>query len=227
MLEEKQAGVLDWIRRYGRRQHPDRGPLYRAIMVLDVTGFGRLHNRAQLQVRTAMNDAVRAAFRGSGVRWSSLAVEDRGDGAIILLPPSVSKVDLLDPVVPNLAAMIRRHNETADPELRIRLRVSVHAGEVHRDATGWVGTDLNAACRLVSSAAVCRYLRQRPSVDLLVVVSDAVYQAVVRHGYRRISPATYAPVHVAIKELNTRAWVHCPTEVPSNAEAAAGTGATP
>jgi class 3 adenylate cyclase len=217
MLEEKQAAggpraVLDWVRRYspGRRPHEDRGPLYRAIMVLDVTGFGRLGNRAQLQVRTALNSAVRAAFRGGGVRWSGLAVEDRGDGAIILVPPTVSKVDLLDPVVPNLAALIRRHNETAGPGLRIRLRVSLHAGEVHRDATGWAGADLNAACRLVSSAAVCRHLLQRPAADLLVVVSDAVYEGVVRHGYRRISPDTYAPVHVAIKELNTRAWVHCP-----------------
>lgn len=205
-------GVPDWIRRYGPVRKPlgDPGPLHRSILVLDVVGFGRWDNGTQLVVRDVLNTAVRAAFRGTGVRWSALAVEDRGDGGIILVPATVSKVDLLDPVIPNLVDSIRRHNETVDPALRIRLRVSVHAGEVHQDATGWVGTDLNVACRLVSSAAVRRYLLQRPAADLLVVVSDVIYQGVVRHGYRRIVPASYVPLYVLAKELSVRAWVHVP-----------------
>lgn len=217
MLEDQElarpGSVLGWVRRYGPRFRPpaDRGPLYRSMMVLDVAGFGRLSNLAQLQVRTALNTAVRAAFRTGGVRWSALAVEDRGDGAIILAPPTVSKVDLLDPVVPILAARLRGYNAAAEPGLRIRVRVSIHAGEVHRDATGWAGTDLNVACRLVSNPAVSRYLLQRPEADLLLVVSESVYDGVVRHAYRRIDPATYAPVHVAVKELNARAWAHVPS----------------
>lgn len=205
--------VLDWVRRHGPRFRPsaDRGPLYRSMMVLDVAGFGRLGNLAQLQVRTALNTAVRAAFRTGGVRWSALAVEDRGDGAIILAPPTVSKLDLLDPVIPNLAARLREYNAAAGPGLRVRLRVSVHAGEVHRDATGWAGSDLNVACRLVSNPVVSRYLLQRPEADLLLVVSESVYEGVVRHAYRGIEPADYAPVHVAVKELNARAWVHVPS----------------
>jgi len=209
---ERPRSVLDWVRRHGPAFRPaaDRGPLYRSIMVLDVAGFGRLPNLAQLRVRTALNTALRGAFRGTGVRWSALAVEDRGDGAIVLAPPTMSKVELLDPVIPELGARIRAHNEAADGP-RIRVRVSVHAGEVHRDATGWAGTDLNVACRLVGNAAVSRYLLQRPAADVLVVVSEAVYQGVVRHAYRRIDPAAYEPVHIAVKELNVRAWVHTPS----------------
>jgi class 3 adenylate cyclase len=209
--------VPDWIRRYGPARKPvvDPGPLHRSIMVLDVAGFGRWDNSTQLVVRGVLNTAVREAFRGTGVRWSALAVEDRGDGAIILVPATVSKVDLLDPVIPSLVASIRRHNATVDPSLRIRLRISLHAGEVHQDATGWVGTDLNVACRLVSSAAVRRDLLQRPAADLLVVVSEVIYQGVVRHGYRRIVPDTYAPLHVLAKELSVRAWVHVPDAAPS------------
>ncbi len=215
MLEDQELTrprpVLDWMRRHGPVFRPAarRGPLYRSMMVLDVAGFGRLTNLAQLAVRTALNAALRGAFRGTGVRWSALAVEDRGDGAIVLAPPTMSKVELLDPVIPNLAARIGEYN-AAGPGPRIRVRVSVHAGEVHRDATGWAGTDLNVACRLVGNAAVSRYLLRRPAADVLVVVSDAVYHAVVREAYRRIDPATYEPVHIAIKELNTRAWVHVP-----------------
>jgi hypothetical protein len=82
---------------------------------------------------------VRAAFRAAGVGWWRLAVEDRGDGTIVLVLPTVSKVDLLDPMIPGLAAALRDYNMATEPACRMRLRVSVHAGEIHRDARGWVG----------------------------------------------------------------------------------------
>jgi hypothetical protein len=193
--------VTNWL---GRN---DRAPHHMSVMVVDVAGFGRLDNRAQGRVRAELNAMVRLAFRSAGIRWS-ISVENRGDGMIILVPATKSTVSLLDPVIPALAALVRRHNERAEP--RIRLRVSVHVGVVGRDATGWVGSDLITACRLVDSPAVRRYLRQRPDDDLVVVVSDIVYSGIVTHRYRRIDPVTYDPVHISLKELNTRAWLHVP-----------------
>jgi class 3 adenylate cyclase len=185
----------------------DRAPRHMSIMVVDVTSFGRLDNRAQTRVRAALNAMVRAAFRRAGIRWS-IAVENRGDGMIVLVPATKSTVSLLDPVVPALAAHLRRHNETATP--RIRLRISVHVGVVDRDATGWVGSDLITACRLVDSPTVRRYLHQRPSQDVVVAVTDLVYHGIVQHRYRRLDPTTYTPIHVSVKELSTKAWVHTP-----------------
>lgn len=193
--------------RPGRTRREERGPRYMSIMVVDVSAYGMLDNRAQMRVRATLNAAVRDALRSAGIRWS-LAMADRGDGMIVLVPANKSAVSLLDPVVPVLAARLRRHNETTG--LRIRLRVSVHAGVVHRDATGWVGRDLNTACRLVDSPALRDYLGQRPADDMVVAVSDTLYHAVVQHRYRSIDPTAYEQVHVAVKELDTLAWVHVP-----------------
>jgi hypothetical protein len=154
--------------------------------------------------------AVRTAFHHTRIRWSRLAVEDRGDGMIILIPARVSKADILDPLIPTLAAIVQHHNATTPVSQRIRLRIAVHAGEIHHDATGWVGTDLNLACRLVNSPALYRKLQQTPTADLVVAVSDAIYHGIVQHAYRRISPATYTPTQVTIKEVDTRAWIHTP-----------------
>lgn len=142
-----------------------------------------------------------------------MAIENHGDGMIVLVPASKSTVDLLDPVVPMLAAHVHEHNETA--WVRIRLRVSVHAGVVHRDPTGWVGSDLATACRLVDSPAVRDHLGQHPADDLVVAASDSVYHGVVQHGYRGIDPAAYEPLQVEIKELRTRAWAHLPPRTPA------------
>jgi hypothetical protein len=177
-----------------------------SIMVVDMLGSGRWPNPDQLRARAALADAVRSAFQAAGLAWSQLAVEDRGDGKIVLVPAMVSKVDLLDPVIPALTAAIHRHNTDGEP--RIRLRVALHAGELHRDAYGWAGADLNAACRLVNDAAAYRALTRHPGSDLVLVVSDLIYDSVVRHGYRTVDPATYTPVDAAVKEFRARAWVH-------------------
>src|SRR5262245_8748043 len=99
-----------------------------SIMVVDMLGSGSWPNPDQLKARSALAGAVRSAFHAADIAWSHLAVEDRGDGMIVLIPATVSKVDLLDPVFPALVAAIHRHN--AEDEPRIRLRVALHAGEV-------------------------------------------------------------------------------------------------
>jgi len=198
---KRARSLTGWLH---RADHP---PRHMSVMVIDVSGFGRLDNRAQSAVRAALHAMVRHAFRRAGLRWS-LSVEDRGDGMILLVPATKSTVSLLDPVVPLLAAQVRRHNESGAP--RIRMRVSLHVGVVGRDPTGWVGYDLIAACRLVDSPVVRRYLAQRPDTDVVVAVSEVVYTGIVAHRYRSLDPDTYEPLHVSVKELNTRAWVHIP-----------------
>lgn len=191
----------------GFRQSSPRGPLHRSFVVLDIASYGRLDDRTQLHARAALNALVRKAFRAAGMPWWRFSVEGRGDGMIVFVPPAVSKADLLDPLVPLLLSGLRAHNAR---HARIRLRMSVHAGEVLRARRGWVGADLNTACRLVDSPALYQQLERFPDADLVLIVSDAVHRGVVRHGYRGVRPQDYAPVHVSIKEVDERAWVHVP-----------------
>jgi DNA-binding XRE family transcriptional regulator len=56
---------------------------------------------------------------------------------------------------------------------------------------------------------VRRALRVTESADLVVVISQAIYDAVVRHGYG-LDPATCRKVRVRVKETVTDAWLHVP-----------------
>jgi class 3 adenylate cyclase len=183
-------------------------PEYWSILVIDMTGSGRWNDLTQLRTRAALDRLVHAAFRSAGIARHRLVMEDRGDGMIVLVPPTVSKVDLFCPVLARLCDLLRKHNNATEP--RIRLRVALHAGEVLRGPCGWVGTDLNTACRMVNGAPLYRELLRNPRSDLVLIVSDTVHQAVVRHGHRGIDPAEYTPVHVQVKELDTRAWIERP-----------------
>ena len=208
-------GLPRMIGRRGRGRMPRlTDPEYWSIVVIDMAGSGRWDDPAQLRARAALDEMVQAAFRAANIAWHTLLVEDRGDGMIMLIPATVSKVNIFDPVVPSLSAAVREHNLTNAPQ--IRLRVAVHAGEVLRGHFGWVGTDLNLTCRLVDSQPLHRELARRPHAAVVVVVSDVIHQAVVRHGHRGIDPTGYTPVHVAAKEVNTRAWVHTPATIATS-----------
>lgn len=196
------------------RRRTAGGPEYCSIMVVDMAGSGRWHNQAQSRARAALTAAMRTAVRCGGIGWADLAVEDRGDGMILLIPPSVSKVEILDPVVPRLAEEIHAHNATVEPSFRIRLRVAVHAGEVHRDASGWFGSDLNTACRLVNGEPLRQALEDSPRTELVLVVSDHIYQGVVRHRYRGIDPAGYSAIRLVDKEFDGLAWLSIPVTGP-------------
>lgn len=190
-----------------RWKSPDhRIPEHRTIVVVDMTGSGSWHNQVQLRARAALTESVRAALRGAGIPRHSVAVEDRGDGMILLFPATVPKVVILDPAIRLLAEGMNAHNTTSgDP--RIRLRLSVHAGEVHRHGRGWAGSDLNTACRLVNAGPLYDLLRRHPDTDLALVLSDLIYQGTARHHYRDIDPATYHSISVQAKELNATAWL--------------------
>ena len=138
-----------------------------------------------------------------GAAWDGLRVV----GSAFVMSPRVVALPVYDPDS-------YRQEDRLVP--RIRLRVALHAGEVLRGPCGWVGTDLNTACRMVNGSPLYRELMRNPQSDLVLIVSDAVHQAVVRHGHRGVDPAEYAPVHLQAKELDIRAWIERPHQTVRN-----------
>lgn len=186
-------------------------PTHQSILIFDVEGFGDPHrdNSAQLAVRAGVYRVVQEAVHAAGVPWPACTHEDRGDGTIVLVPPEVSKVLLLDPLLGCLSAALAEHNRTAALAQRFRLRMALHAGEVSRDAHGLSGADLVLACRMLDAAELKTALRRSPG-NLAVIVSDGIYDGIVRHRYRTIDPAGYHPVSVQVKKDRIHAWIHLP-----------------
>ncbi|QKV78948.1 hypothetical protein [Amycolatopsis sp. Hca4] len=193
-----------------------RGPVHRSIVVVDIAGSSRWDNPAQLRARAALTRMMRTAFRAAGVGWWRLSIQDRGDGLLVIVPPGVSKADLLDPFVPRLVAELRAYNAVVPPPWRIRLRLAVHAGELLRAWPRWVSEDVKLACRLVDGEPLYELLA-RSGTDLAVVVSERIHDGVVRHGYKGIDPDGYAPVRIRVKEVDAPAWLRVDAD-PASAD---------
>ncbi|SRR6266498_4964728 len=166
-------------------------PVYRGILAADIEGFGRLErsNPVRVRLRAALYRLIDQSLAQARIEPWHCEHTDHGDCVLVLLEPQMSKTRLLHPFITKLAAALDRHNQGAPPAERLRLRLVIHAGEIVRDAHGHSGEDLNAAFRLLDSEPAHASLAEAAG-DLAVIVSDAIYQSIVKHGYGRIDPTS-------------------------------------
>jgi tetratricopeptide (TPR) repeat protein len=181
--------------------------VHRAILIVDVERFGdpARTNADQLAVRDGMYQALRQSFSSSRISWADCVTEDRGDGALVLVPPVVPKSWLVTRLPGYLAEALVRHNAAHPEQERIRLRMALHAGEVHQDPHGFAGVSINRTFRLIEAPASRTALRDSSGVAALIV-SDWFYDEVVRH-HPAAGPSCFRQVHVVMKETEMTAWV--------------------
>jgi tetratricopeptide (TPR) repeat protein len=187
-----------------------RGSRHHTIIVVDVEKFGdrRRTLAHQVGVRDGLYRVVRDAFDAAGVPWADCYREDRGDGMFILVPASESKAVFIDTLPYLLVKALRVHNETHVEAQRIRLRMAMHAGEVHHDDHGVTSAALILAFRLLDAEPLKAALATSPGV-LAMITSDWFFEDVVRHC-PGAAPTTYHPVSIAQKETTTSAWIALP-----------------
>jgi hypothetical protein len=186
-------------------------PESRTIVCLDVAGFSGRPNPAQLRIREALPVQVATAFSDAGIDGSRYDYDDRGDGALIVLPAEVDPLPVLGVVVPALALAVARHNaaHNADPARQFVLRVAVNWGTVHRDGGGFAGSTINETARLVDAEPLRRALR-KTGAALGVAVSTSVYDNYVRHDYGGIEHTDYVESRVVVKQFRSKMWIRVP-----------------
>lgn len=181
--------------------------MHRAILVADVEAFGHPAriNAHQLTIRDALYKALTRSFTQAGISWTTCSREDRGDGVLVLIPPDVPKILLVTKLPARLVTALDRHNAASSPETQIRLRIALHAGEVHRDDYGVAGVAVNRAFRLVEAPTLKTALARSSGVSVLIV-SDWFYDEVVRQD-PAAAPSLYQPIHIEVKETQASAWM--------------------
>lgn len=184
---------------------PDRQS---AIMVVDVEPFADPADSDRIAAHDHLYSLLRRSFDESDISWTASAVTDRGDGALILLPPDVPKVALVDQLPHRLIAALRRYNAVRAVTGRIRLRVAVHVGDVRDDETGAPADDIAVATRLADAAAVRGALRESAGT-LALVVSDHWYREVVS-GDPAAEPRSYLRVDAPGGDTVITGWLRLP-----------------
>lgn len=196
---------------------PQVPALHQTIVVVDVASFTdpartMIHQRA---VHEGLYKVLQAAFAEARVEvdWDGVrAVGDRGDGALILVPPGVSRSRLTDQRPDRLIAELRRHNAVHSAEAALQLRVGLHAGDVYQDGYGAVSQAINLAFRILEAPEAKSALRSSTGV-LALIASDAFYHDVVVHDPAS-DPSSYRWISVSVRETSIVAWLRLPDGAP-------------
>ncbi|WP_165975800.1 hypothetical protein, partial [Actinomadura rubrisoli] len=180
----------------------------RPILFADIVAFSGANrtDTDRLVVRKALYAVLQEAFKRSGVPWDRAHCEDRGDGALIVLPADVPAHLVLGPLAAHIATGLRVHNRSAASAVRIRLRLALDAGPVTGDAHGVSGSAIIHAARLLDAAEFKRRMAGSPA-ELGLIVSGYVYDSVVKHAPGRVDPSFYQRIDVAEKETRAHAWI--------------------
>jgi hypothetical protein len=203
--------------------------LHRTIVLVDVAGFTDRARTSihQLAVHRGVYEVLGEAFADADIDLAACTVEDRGDGAMILVPPAVPKSVLANQLPDGLVAALRRYNAVHSAEASIRLRVVLHAGEVSQQANGVVSQAINLAFRILD-AGEAKLELQRAVGALAVIASDQFYQDVIVQDPAAL-PDFYRQIPVSVKGTVTSAWLRLPDDAapPTLADEAEKVLATP
>jgi class 3 adenylate cyclase len=184
-------------------------PCHRAIVAVDIEDSTSRTDTVKAQLRDVMYSLFEEALKRAGITEQCRdPLVDRGDGILALIRPvdRTPKAFLLNRVVPTLEDLLWQH-DARYPSKYLRLRVAVHAGEVQYDRHGCFGEALDIAFRLLDAPVVKRELRQIVS-PLVLVVSDDIYRAVVRHGYDGIEARHFLNrLQVQVAGQDHRGWI--------------------
>jgi class 3 adenylate cyclase len=195
-------------------------PHHRTIIALDIEQSTTRTDPVKAGLRHMIYELLDEALRSAEIHVPHRdPFIDRGDGVLALIHPveQAPKAILLNHAIPTLNRLLTDYNASlphiSQPQRQLRVRVVMHAGEVHYDANGCFGETLDIAFRLLDAAPVKKAL-QMTSDPLTLVVSGDIYRSVVRHGYSGIDRNAFHQV-VSVKVAGYRypGWIHISREV--------------
>ena len=182
-----------------------------AVFAVDIVGFTRRDRDDDIRryLHERLYEYLQKAFNRSGVPWAECFCEDRGDGALIVIPPEIPVTCLIGPLPDTLRALIRRHNHVSAAAADMQLRAAAHIGPVEHDGHGFVGSDVNFAFRMLDARPLKRMVAER-GAELGLIVSDYVYRSLVCRYPSLGRPDAFRTIRLQAKNTRARAWTYLP-----------------
>lgn len=181
---------------------------YYALAVTDIENWSARPGPVQARMQSALRQILDRATGSAGIAGIDVRRTSRGDGLIVAFPATAPKEVITSRFVKALNRELRLHHDECPPDEGIRVRLALHAGDVHDGGDEWAGEAVVAACRLVDSDLLRGVLAAADTAVLAMIVSDYWYGAVLRPGWA--DTTGFSQVAVDLRGYVGDAWVRVP-----------------
>lgn len=175
------------------------------VVFTDVVAFGARIRNDQHR-RTVRVELLKMTCDALQAIWPDCYWEDRGDGHLIVIPPSIPTVQVLRALFIALPDALRKHNVLYGVGAQIQLKIAVDVGPVTGDESGVSGQAIIDSARFLDAPPFKQAMAATHAV-LGLVVSDFVYQSTVNLAECPTGPDSYSKIEVRVKEMYQRAWM--------------------
>lgn len=182
----------------------------RLCLAVDAEKYGSQDDQRQHAIQTGLHAVLDFAAQRCGLDRSRWDRQPQGDGEFAVLPDDQPETVLVDDFVRELARALTRHNKDLKPEARLRLRLAIHVGVAIPDCNGYSGQGAVVVHRIRDCEALRKALTDITDTDLVVALSDRIYQDIVQHGHTALVPEDMRPIAVQEKEFSEHAWLYVP-----------------
>ncbi|WP_311136985.1 SAV_2336 N-terminal domain-related protein, partial [Streptomyces griseomycini] len=191
----------------GEQEAPAHWTSPELVISIDAQRSGAYADVEMPRVRAQMHRVLETAFVHTSVTRSPVYLEDHGDGVLISMRDQVPVTQMLGPWLAEVHKNLRDENH-GQPAL-LGLRIGMHVGLVRHDNLGISGRAVDLACRLADSA-VARQLLDAEGADLVLVISQSLYEDAVRNSDSFIELERFSSAELEFKEGEVTAWFHLP-----------------
>ena len=176
------------------------------LFAVDIAGFTRPDRDDDIRyyLHEQLYRILEQGFDASGIPWIGCFTEDRGDGALVVIPPGIAAKAVIDPLLDRLRTLIRRHNHVSRAAACMQLRVAIHLGPVDHDKHGFIGDDVNFLFRMLDARPLRSALASK-GADLACVISEYVYANIVCRHPSMVRPDDFQLIKFQVKRTRARA----------------------
>jgi CRP-like cAMP-binding protein len=206
-ISADETATAEWLSNDRSAERPRQHPRLLngencTVILSDVVGFGASTRTDEDRriIREALFSMTYTFLQDLPGVWSW---DDRGDGLLTVVPPSVPTAKVMAHLHKELPAALEEHNRVHHESARIQLRVAINVGPVASDTMGASGEAIIVTARLVE-AQLFKEAMSDSGASLGVIASTFIYETVIRHGPHMTD---YSPIQADVKESSIPAWM--------------------
>lgn len=184
----------------------------RLVAAVDAEGYGRGDDLRHESIQSGLAQVMDRSAREAGLRRETWTRQEAGDGEINILPAGEPELRVVDDWIRHTRKALRDHNRDRRDDARLRIRVSLGHGVVKRGAMGFVGQVVVTTCRLLDAQSARAALKANPRADLVLILTDRLYEDVVKQLHTSYRPESFTRLEVPTKERTEVAWMWIPSE---------------